>query len=229
MKNEKVFEENVQDGSLVRYEINEDHAPILGALGQLFQNLFGRQSKEFRYAKDIKYYLGGWPSEDTPPRAQSLANRIADAHSVLSYIGEADELVGYLADRGLRLEPIKASYHEDELLAEADWELDEKRSKKVKKLWKELFDVSIPTDKVEILTKMMDAACTKQKIICDLADQIKIDMGEKVKEECEIKVGDFTRTVNFKYQVDKGKDITEKLDDVKTGAESTIETLEYFD
>lgn len=231
MKNKEIFVKEVQDGSMIRYEINEDHSPILGKLSKIYKGFFGRDPKEFRYAKDIFYYKGGWPSPNTPPRAKGLADHIADAYMILSFIGKDKELEDYLAARGLKLEPIDPDgFDYSYLLEDIDWTLDKKREKMVKENWEELFGTTkVPDDPKEVLTKLMNVACDKQKVICELADKIKIDKGGYVEEECEIKVSDYTKAVNLKYRKTKGQDITDTLENIEKEVENTSTVLEYFD
>lgn len=230
MENRELYVKEVESGSLIRYEINEDHSPIMGKIAKIYKGFFNRDPGEFKYAKDILYYKGGWPSPTTPPRAKSLAKHIFEAYSILHFIGKDGELNDYLKEYGLKLEFVsgETDFYYTGLLLETDWKLDGKRKKMVEENWKELFDTKVPSDPKEVLNTLMDLACNKQKIICELADQIKIEKGEMVEEECGVKVGDYTRAVNFKYRVQKGQDITEKVDKVVEDSENTIEALEIF-
>ncbi len=231
MKNEKVYEKEIEDGSLIRYEINEDHNKELSTLSRIYKGFFNRDPKEFRYAKDIKYYLGGWPNENTPPRAKILADHIADAYLLLSFVGYDLDLNIYLRDRGLRIVPVNddRDYHGEFLLEDIDWQLDKKRKKMVEDNWKALFDYDLPTEPKDILKALLDRACDKQATICALADQIKLDKGGKVEEECDVKASDYVRAVNYKYKITKGQDITESLEKLKDGMDRTKEALEILD
>ena len=230
MENEEVYKKEVEEGSLIRYEINEDHAPVLSFLYRLYKGLFNRNPSEFRAAKDAKYYRGGWPSPNTPPRAKSVADRIADVYSVLSFAGESSDLEMYLRDRGLKLIPIDDStYFNDFLLSDIEWKLDKKRTKMVEAAWSYLFgDDKMPDDYKEIIKRMLDAACIKQQVICDLADQIKLEKGKKVEEECSVKVSDYTRAVYLKYKIQKGKDVSKDIEKIIENADSTVESIEVL-
>jgi len=230
MRNEDLYNKEVEDASLIRYEINEDHGKELSALYKIYKNFFNRNPSEFRLAKDIVYYKGGWPKETTLPKAQQLANKIADAYMVLSYIGLDGELNDYLADRGLKIVPvIEDTVYTGGLLEDIDWQLDNKRKKAVENNWEELFDYDMPTEPKDLLTALMNRACDKQKIVCELADKIKIDKGEEVQDECDVKVGHFVRAVNLKYKVQKGKDISDALVKIEEDAEQSVESLKVFD
>lgn len=230
MKNKKTFVKEVEDGSYIRYEINEDHSPILGKLSKIYKGFFARDPKEFRTAKDILYYKGGWPSANTPPRAKALADKLADAFMVLRFIGQDTELAEYLEARGLKLEFVEdeSTFFRKNLLADLEWKGDKKREKLFKETWEELFAEKPLSDPEEVLTKIMDLASIKQKTICELADKIKIEKGGYVEEECDIKVSDYTKAVNLKYQKQKGKDIGDTLDKIEKDIEETTEVLDYF-
>jgi hypothetical protein len=236
MKNKELYEKKVEEGSLVRYEINEDHSKEISILGKIYKGYFNRNPGEFKVAKDIRYYTGGWPKEDTPAKAKQLANKIADAYMILSFIGYSADLNMYLMQRGLQLVPYDGDVQLDDhskfyahsLLEDLDWKSDKKRRKLVEDNWNALFDYDVPTDPKEMLKALIDRACDKQARICELSDEIKIDMGEEVQSECEIKVGNFTRAVNLKYQIQKGKDVTEIVDKIVKDSEGAIESIEIF-
>lgn len=229
MENLEFFKKEVEEGSLIRYEINEDHAPILSKLAKIYKGFFNRDSGEFKYAKDIWYYKGGWPSPNTPARSYSLAKHIATAYMILHYIDKDSELIDHLKQFGLKLEiEDEVKFYNEGLLLEIDWKLDPKRKKLVEENWKELFDTPVPGDPKELLSTMMDLACGKQKIICELADQIKIEKGEQVVEECKVKVGDYTKAVSLKYKVQKGRDVTAQVDKIVEDSETTIDVMDIF-
>lgn len=230
MKNEDIYNKGVEEASLIRYEIAEDHSKELSHVYKIYKAFFNREPGEFRLAKDLVYYKGGWPKADTPPKAKALANKIADAYTVLSFIGMEDEFSGFLADRGLKLVPvIEDSVFTGGLLEDIDWQLDTKRTKAVESNWEALFDIPVPTDPKEMLTYLMNRSCDKQKIICELADQIKIEKGEEIQDECDVKVGHFVRAVNLKYKVQKGKDISEDIIKIEEEAANSIDSLKVFD
>jgi hypothetical protein len=74
----------------------------------------------------------------------------------------------------------------------------------------------------------MDRACDKQKTICGLADQIKIEKGEEIKDECDVKVGHFVRAVNLEYRVQKGTDITKAMQGIMDEAVNSIDSIQLF-
>ena len=230
MKNEDVFKKEVDDGAHIRYEINEDHFTILSKLSKLYKAYFNRDQKEFRYAKDILYYKGGWPSENTPPKAQSLANHIADAYMILSFLGKEEDINFYLSERGLKIMPLnEESYHGRYLLSDIDYVLDEKREKSVKELWFDLFGIAIPAEPKEVLDTMMNLAIEKQKTICELADKIKIEKGELVQETCDVKVPFYLKAVNISCKKLKGDDINNELDKMEDSMEQTKICIDFFD
>ncbi len=229
MENVETFKKVVADSSLIRYEINDDHFAHLRDVYNLYKNYFGRDAKDFKAAKNTLYYKGGWPKPETLPRAQNLANSIADSFIILSYIGKVDELNHFLSMRGLKIEPVSPSVYEDQLLENSNWQGDAKREKKVLKLWSSLFVDEMPNDPKTVLTMLMDRACDRQGTICKLADEIKINNGQLVEEECGVKVPNFLRSVNLEYKKIKGKNISEVIDKMKADNEETLEAVEIIE
>lgn len=230
MKNEDLYKKTVEEASLIKYEMNEDHASEMKQLKKIYKAVFNRKPTEFTAAKDMIYFKGGWPKPETPPKALQLADKIADVYAILSLIGEEKEFASYLEDRGLKIEPIMDSvYHSNHLLNDAEWKLDSKRAKVVNSNWEELFDVDVPDDYAEMLKIMMRRAKAKQKSICELGDEIKEEKGGMIEADCEVKKTLFVKAVDLKFRQQVGKDIGESLDKEHEKAEAIKDALAMFD
>lgn len=227
MKNKGIFVKNVEDCSLIRHEINESHRPILDNLGKLYELLLNRKSSEFKFSKDILYYTGGWPSDNTPPKAKSLATNIADAYTLLSFIGEENDLNYYLGKRGLKIS-VDENFHKLYLLNKVDYKFKSSKLKKIKDIWEDTFEFGFPEKMPmqQILRFMMDLALATQKNICQLADKIKIESGKHVAAECGVKVKNFTEAVTLKYRENKGRDIDDSVESKELDLLINLETLE---
>ena len=228
MLNEDIYKKEVNDGSLIRYEINEDHYPVMNQINKVFKAYFNKPSSIFKSAKDLYYYKGGWPKADTPSRAYILANKIYSSFMVLSYLGLDKDLNKHLNEFGLELKIIdENSYFNNFLLNDIDFELDKKRKKIVLKNWNLLFDNSEDNlkDPKLVLSKLMTLACEKQKTICGLADEIKITKGDLVEKECEVKKKNFCKAVSLKYKINKGKSIEKDLDLIDNNIKAETEAV----
>ncbi len=226
MKNEKFYEDEVQEGSLIRAEISEEHSPQLSKLGKIYKARFNRPPSELKYARDIEYYKGeGVAGEgDALPRAKSLANRIADAFLTLKFIGMSERLEGYLEERGIRIELINDHVMEDNFNSDG-WKEDEKRYKTVKNNWRDIFGTEVPEDNSELIKSLLLNGLEKQKIICELSDEIKIEKGEKVEQTCEIKKPNFVKTVNLKYKKGQGKNIEKDIEKIINDSNEKVDSI----
>lgn len=229
MKNEKFFLNSIKEASKIRKQINNIHHKKMNNLSTLFKLIYNKDADEFIYAKNILYYKGGWPSESTPARAQTLANHIANAYIILSYLNMNKELDFYLKERGLAITVINESLYRNYFKINITDPENNSKYKKVLKIWKEIFGSNfIPNSKL-IIEKLMNEALSEQKIICELADEIKINKGEEVKSKCEIKnVHNFTNLVNFEFNHNEGKDVDEKIENGKEKLKESDDCLETY-
>lgn len=226
MKNKEQFLTVVEKCAYVRQNINDVHHKYMSGLREIYANAFDRDAREFTYAKDILYYKGGWPSENTPARALTLAKHIHQAHLILSFIGEERELMMYLKKFGLELKVINEDAYYGNFAANADWMKHSDRRDIVMKLWGELdIEENLSGNPKELLKTLMMKAMERQKIICDQADLIKINAAELIEQHCGVKKKDFLKAVQLKAKTLKEKAIDKDLIKNKDDAFGTIEVL----
>ena len=212
MKNKEFFVKKIQEGSEIRKELNNVHHKRMNDITKIFSIVFNKDPNEFIYAKNILYYKGGFPSETTLPRAETLANNIANAYIILSYIGMSKELDHYLNKRGITIS-FNSNFtyvnYFKTIISDPD---QNSKLKKALKLWKKLFNIPFEYEPQKIIRTLMNEACEEQKIICALADEIKIEKGTEVKNECEIMdVSNYTNLVNFQYTFNEGRNLSKKI------------------
>ena len=230
--NKEFFFENVEKCGKIRLEINDVHHKEMNLIAQIYQAVFNRDSGEFRYAKDILYYKGGWPSEHTPARAESLAKHIFQSYLILSYIDQETELVDFLKEYGLSLTLIegKESFYKKNLVGDCQWKLDGNRRAKVHQVWEELFPKDeIPSRPKQLLSFIMKKAMEKQKVICTLADQIKLEVAPVVEDQCNIKRKNFMDTVSMESRRQKDRDVSNDIIKKKDDATNAMETMNVFE
>jgi hypothetical protein len=209
---------------LIRSEINTVHWKRMNRIAKIFNLLFDHDGGEFIFAKNILYYTGGWPFEHTPPRAQTTAYNIADAYIILSFLGEQKVLDKYLKDKGVRIildDNAISNYFKVKVFANDNYD-------KLNDLWRKVFkeDLNHEVDEKYIMEQLMVEALGEQSIICKLADEIKINLGDEVKHKCKIDAkSNFTDYVNMNFFKNTGKDISIKLHNTK---EHISESSECF-
>jgi len=71
MRNDTKFIDYLNDAVLIRKELNEVHHKKMGKYALSFEYLTGEFRQSFKWVKDMLYYKGGWPSENTPPKLQT--------------------------------------------------------------------------------------------------------------------------------------------------------------
>ena len=223
------YKKIVEESGEIRKEINEVHFKKMGKLTEMYELFSGRESQEFKNAKDLVHYTGGWPNENTPPRAESKAKSIAESFALLSFIGYEKELSGYLADYGFKLVPVNGdSLDRARLNKIDDMQRDDKSRKKLRALWAEIFRCPLPNDPKKFIKTLIDEGSALQGIICRLADKIKIENGGMVEEEHGIRVTDFVKAVSIESKRSLGKKIDKSIKNRTIESNSISESISIF-
>lgn len=224
---ENFYKEKIEAGSEIRMILSDTWQDKMKKLYKIFKNLFGQKSKEFRTAKDILYYQGGYPRETSPAKAKALADRIAGFYQVLAYVDRTEQFDRFLAERGLKLEFIHEDYKQDFEDSIDNCFSDEKKIKRVKNLFTELFGEDLPGDGVTTLNMMLDESLEYQCEICQMADEVKF-MGDEVEEETKIKKGHYLKTVAIKVKELRQKDISKDINKVEEEKQSLEDSISIY-
>lgn len=223
------YKQEVEDASMIKYDVYENHIKVLGQISKLYKGLFNRNPKEFNEARNILFYKGGYPSDTTPSKAYQIASKIADSFFILSLLGKEKMLNDHLASRGLKLEIVDKKTYTNSILDDFDWQNNKKRAKLVNEIWNQHFVDEIPNEPEEFLNLMLDKAIYCLENICKANDTLNKEVAPRVEEECEVKPSTFMKSVNLTVQKTKGKNIEENLTKLKSDAEEVIESMEIFE
>lgn len=228
---EEIYIEELNEAASTRYELNEIHHKEMNTAVKLFADAFGQNRKDLIFVKNSLFYKGGYPSENTPPRLETLVKQMATIVKYFQYSGKMHELDPYLSQYGL-----KVSFEDSSFFDEIDVpvsQLDKKKINKIKQSYNALFhpeneDEVFSLNKKSIFTKVLDFMMDKQHVICAKADSIKLEAAEKIEEECDIKKPNFIKAVYLKYKTLKNGDISEeliKVDEQMDNMEAAISIL----
>jgi hypothetical protein len=164
---------------------------------ELFRSYFVTAGKnDFQIIKDMCYYKGGWPSEHTPPRLESLVKRMAIVAKYYKYLGKEEELKMYCEKYGVTIE---SNFSDSDIeLSESIETIDDDTME----LWEQVFaNDPIIRNRKEAFSKMLDEAMEIQGAICAEADEIKINHGRVIEEECGIKKNNFVNAVSIQSRL----------------------------
>lgn len=144
---------------------------------------------DFKAAVDMIYYDGGYPSASSPPRAESVAKRIASTLFLLEVMGDKC-LVNQLEKFGVTvtLDQSKAIKdetisHQSEIQCLKDWT-------------GVMGQIPMPKTAHAIISRLKSAALDLQEEICCKADEIKIDAASEA-QVYGIKKAGFIQAVNI--------------------------------
>lgn len=214
MKNKQIFDTKLKESTGIRIEINTVHNKEMGKYAKLFKTIFNRKNT-YKFIKDMIYYKGGWPTDETPARLESLAQKTAKAAYFLNYIGD-DTFVKYCKQYGISitLENLveETVGHNEPIKNEAQLDSD----------WYDIFNKQRPKDKRECFNELISIGCGLQEIICEAADEIKITNAGIVEKDCEIKKPNFVKVVNINASPNKQK----QIEKIKKNSKEIVEVVD---
>ncbi|MFA5025089.1 MAG: hypothetical protein WC503_01080 [Candidatus Shapirobacteria bacterium] len=228
MKNEEFYKESVDTCVEVRTEINEDlYRRGIYPAKKVGELVLGLEKKFYKLIHDMIYYEGGYPSENSPPRLNEFLDRFIVLVKWFGLLNREEEINSYLSESGITLADNNKKEDRKIFLGEkGPEELEE-----IMKNWNIIFDEPIEefnTTK-KLMEKLLDKTLGIQRIVCELADSIKVDTAKKVKEKCEIKPPYFIRTVNTKAKEvlakKNGKRGKQIIDNIKDDAENYVDVV----
>lgn len=204
----KTLDEYVTEAVPYENELVLIHRPLLSHARSVFEKRFGVRGAVYNMLKDFKYYTGGWPSEDSPPRFDAFAEKTGLIIAWLHAIGRGDELNRFYSNYGIRVEvtdPIDLATVADE----------KKFDKALHRYYGSRAEELLNMDPQELACHLIDIGCDAQRDICNIADAIKIDIGEAVEKDHKISVSKFRDLVRLKSTINLGKSgekIVEKIE-----------------
>lgn len=193
---EKVIE-NIEKSAQLRYDINEDYTKKMKGLKKQFEEVFGIDKKYFKLFKDIKYYRGGYPSETSPSKIDSMIEPIAELLSLSEFVNDP-ELKNKFKEYGISISfdnNIELKYSHDHM----------KRD-----------------DMIHLFNILLNDALETQGMICCKSDEIKITNYEEFNKisEVEIDKSIYKTIVNSYYRKIKELENEKIREKIKKSKES---------
>lgn len=217
MENLEIYEKKLDESAKIRLELNDVYRNKMSELVAMFNYIFPDDKKEiYKLLKDMLYYQGGYPSENTPPKLDILLERFVNVYRFYKFLG-IDKIDNYLSSFGINIQytPID------------DGEIEPNKS--FQDAWDYLFpNKKILTSKREILKHILDKGMELQSEICKKSDTIKITIAKQIEKECKIKKPHFVKAVNLKYKEIKSKDLNKDLNKIEENINSTINSISVF-
>lgn len=181
----------------VRTEIQDVHRERLKDLKRIF-GAIAQDDKAFTLIKDMIYYRGGYPHENSPPKITQLVEHFVKTVAWLHFLG-----YDHLIDREFEKYGMKITYtgvipFDDTSLHVLD--------DKMKFVFLKTFGFEAPATVKELLQYVFMEAEQVQGHICRLADKIKFEYASMVKDSCGLEKNAFKDGVFLGY---KGKGVGE--------------------
>lgn len=222
---DQTYEDYVLRSGEAKRDLEVVYNPIFKHLKTAFSIMFSSEDfsgADFKRLSDMRYYQGGYPSPNTPPKEHALARQVA-AIITLEDCVEKREFVAFLGTMGISCEQKKP--------VSADYLVSKDDEKKLREAWEGAgIDKEIPTDRKEALKLMLDRAQNLQKEICEVSDSIRVNAAEEVEDKFKIRKPAFLKAVSLTaVKLRRGEGIMgEKLDAVVDSAENLIDAVQFL-
>lgn len=195
IKNTDTYADLISGAVENRKQINETLALRMKNLRDAFSNLFGVNKNKFTLLKDMLYYQGGWPTDDSEAKLHDAFMNFSFILKFYTYLGKEDEIKKYCKKFGMTVEIDKRKIENlqkvklDRLCSE-DW-------------YKCFGKTPMPRKTIDYVNKIFEEAMIVQKEICERADSIKIYAAKKAEIMCSVKEKNFINAVNVSYKSSK--------------------------
>lgn len=228
------FEEEFDEAVEIRQELNNVLWKNYRNLAVVFDTLFDDKGGMLKRLSDLNYYKGGYPSETTPARIESVFKSIGKICKYYAALDKLDEINNILRDYGVQVEKTA------DVLTMNPQALNQNKkniAKAVKAVKESYPDFEVKDDAAEMLEWFLDTTYKLQGQICARADEIKIDIYNKVTTiNSEIDKSGFVTAVNKtaakKTKMEQGKNvdtliekITEKADIMRANGDLLEEVI----
>lgn len=201
----EVFKTELEKCGEIRYELNEVLHKKMSNIAKAFSMAFSKTPSIYKLIKDTKYYTGGYPNENTPPRLESITRMIAEIVHGFKYIGQLDEVNTYLKNYGITIDIEKSEYDTMPLYKNIV-DSDKKMKKNFYACASDALEGQFPETNSELFKKLLEIGLSLQKEICEKADLIKVDSATSIEENLGISKACFINAVKkAAIKIKKGK------------------------
>lgn len=212
------YGELVDECAETRRFIDEELHSQMKSLKKAFEVFFPEYNGSvFKLVSDLVYYQGGYPGENSPPKAETLGKTVSAALRLLQVL-EKDQLQSIIQAGGV---VTSSQIIEDGPVTDESW-------KEALDQWGQAMSDKRPKTRNEAFALMIKRAQQLQGEICAAADSIKITAAAEAKEKHGIEKGNFVKAVNIaaigkKKSRDK---MAEKVDEAVDNADNLVQALE---
>jgi len=224
----ETYEDYILNAAEIRRDLDEVIHPMMRGLKKAFSILFQEanlRGGDFKRLSDMKYYQGGWPSPNTPPRESNLASQVA-ALIKLENLAGTETFAKFLSQEGIKVS-VESTVGDNIQLNRDEAEDLEKALSSAGLNHTMCFEGTSAT-RSKILPILIEKAQHLQKEICEQSDLITVDAAEHVESAFKIKKGNFIKAVNLMAtKLRKGEGpMAEKIDDINDAMDNLSSAIE---
>jgi hypothetical protein len=171
---------------------------------------------DIKRAVDALYYFGGgWPTENSKGRMESLLDNFAGMFKVMEFAGFGDMVTEHLAKQGISV-TINEKF-EDAELTENDYKYLTNEMKS------DIFNVRDFKTRSDLVSGIIMELQDTQGIICKLADKIKLELKPSISSKLGIEDQEYDRLFDITRIVKVGSPKAKiKITDKKSKVETSI-------
>lgn len=186
------FKEVVDTCAHIRYDISSVLSKRLSKIQEAFTVLYGKDKSWYKSLNNAYHYRhGGYPSESSSPKYETVAEKLGQMFCTLEYVGMEDMINNYLRRHfGVVLQRVEDT-QKIVRLSNPDMEAFEKTG----------LSIDLDLDDVELYKNLLERMDSTQSEICEKSDSIKIDSFEGLADSfpnAGLSKSTFVRAVNTK-------------------------------
>ncbi|AVH84999.1 hypothetical protein RsoM2USA_70 [Ralstonia phage RsoM2USA] len=197
----------------IRLEIT-DHYHEYEELKRLFAWLFNDDKKHLKTIVDGLYYLGGgWPTENTQGRLESMLDSFVKCYKYYHLIGKSDIINKYLEPHGIEISLTRTVDSSD---------IDDTDAKYLMKEHSIFATFKNTENRRDVMMEIVERCMELQGQICEKADIIKLDIKKKMKSNFGLDAPEFGRLVDIEKlkRVRKPEKVRSKIENIHTSQDS---------
>lgn len=216
----ETYEEALGAAADLKVEIADVFKPQIARQAKIFQGLWKPwKGKDLAFVRDIMLYQAGYPQEDSRAKIEGFRDKLAALVHIYDSLDLLDNLNGYFAELGLRVEVTNPSVFNTSVY-------DVKG--KIKEAWDaQFFGEEMPVEGPEILSKILDIAKITKFDINVIEQQID-EIAEQVECDFDVAKSAFKRAVSLMVAEKTGKSVEEKLEAIEESRKAIDKALIPF-
>ena len=207
----------INKSSELKYELTEVLNKESTRFANIFTGMMNIKPAIFNKIRDLKYYRGGYPSENTPAKSIALVDNIAPLLITLEYFGD-DELKNLFEERGITI-----TFNDAKDLVEAEITAQTNNDFESYRVANDITKSQLKQeDRTRIFKELLERSMKTQEKICGANDILNLEHAPAAESLMNLKKRDFFDCVKFACKKLKNAKIEKAIEDYRSDMDSKV-------